>query len=111
MATPRACSLLLLLTLTTAIRCQQPLNCTDILEENARQKAEIKWLNNVITNNISQLNEQLDLVNEKLAANEEAIQHNVGDIKDNTDNIGITAGRVTTNVAHNATTNLPRVLE
>ena len=27
----------------------------DILEENARQRAEIKWLNNVITNNISDL--------------------------------------------------------
>ena len=105
MATPRACSLLLLLTLTTAIRCQQPLNCTDILEENARQKAEIKWLNNVITNNISQLaamiqdnaeaiqenTEKVYLVDEKATANEENIQGNIGAILDNTDNIGITA--------------------
>ena len=55
MATPRACSLILLLSLTITIRCQQLLNCTDLLEENARQKAEIKWLNDIITNNISQL--------------------------------------------------------
>ena len=55
--------------------------------------------------------EKVDLVDEKATANEENIQGNIGAILDNTDNIGITAGRVTTNVAHIATTNLPRVLE
>merc|ERR1712126_710688 len=36
----------------------------DILEENARQRAEIKWLNDVITNNISQLNKLIQVLNE-----------------------------------------------
>ena len=31
----------------------------DILEENARMRAEIKWLNDVITNNISELAAQV----------------------------------------------------
>merc|ERR1719206_351265 len=32
----------------------------DILEENARQKAEIKWLNDVITNNITEMFARMD---------------------------------------------------
>ena len=60
---------------------------------------------------IQENTDKVDLVNEKATANEENIQGNIGAILDNTDNIGITAGRVTTNVAHIATTNLPRVLE
>ena len=42
----------------------------DILEENARQRAEIKWLNDVITNNISELKDQVGLVNGRVAVNE-----------------------------------------
>lgn len=55
----------------------------DILEENARQRAEIKWLNDVITNNISELAAQI-------AQNSLAIQNNE-------DQVGLVNGRVTTN--------------
>merc|ERR1712130_239871 len=64
----------------------------DILEENARMRAEIKWLNDVITNNISELAAQLE--------------QNKLSIQDNSDNLGLVSGRVTINEAHIATTNL-----
>ena len=57
----------------------------DILEENAAQRAEIKWLNDVITTNISKL---------------------AGLIQDNADNLGLVSGRVTVNDAHISQTNL-----
>ena len=47
----------------------------DILEENARMRAEIKWLNDVITNNISELAAQV-------ATNQLSIE-------DNSDNLGL----------------------
>jgi hypothetical protein len=71
----------------------------DILEENARQRAQIKWLNDVITNNISELAAQIATNNEAIAANDLAIQ-------DTVDNLGIVSGRVTSNDAHIVTTNL-----
>ena len=37
----------------------------NILEENPRQKAEIKWLNDVINNNISNLNAVIQEVNNR----------------------------------------------
>ena len=71
----------------------------DILEENARQRTEIKWLNDVLTSNISELAALIQENAEKLASNEGAIQ-------DNKDNLEITAGRVTSNDAHIRVTNL-----
>merc|ERR1719341_21743 len=71
----------------------------DILEENTRMRAEIKWLNDVITNNISELAAQMERNNAAIAANELSIE-------DNVDNLGLVSGRVTTNEAHIATTNL-----
>ena len=71
----------------------------DILEENTRMRAEIKWLNDVITNNISELAAQMERNNAAIAANELSIE-------DNMDNLGLVSGRVTTNEAHIATTNL-----
>ena len=50
----------------------------DILEENARMRAEIKWLNDVITNNISELAAQV-------ATNQLSIE-------DNSDNLGLVSG-------------------
>merc|ERR1712130_771810 len=64
----------------------------DILEENARQRAEIKWLNDVITNNISELAAQI-------AQNSLAIQNNE-------DQVGLVNGRVTTNEGDIVQTNL-----
>ena len=75
------------------------LTIDDILEENTRMRAEIKWLNDVITNNISELAAQMERNNAAIAANELSIE-------DNVDNLGLVSGRVTTNEAHIATTNL-----
>ena len=63
------------------------------------QKREIKWLNDVITNNISELAAQMERNNAAIAANELSIQENL-------DNLGLVSGQVTTNEAHIATTNL-----
>ena len=71
----------------------------DILEENARMRAEIKWLNDVITNNISELAAQMEQNNAAIAANQLSIQ-------DNSDNLGLVSVRVIANEAHIATTNL-----
>ena len=58
----------------------------DILEENAAQKEQIRWLNDVITNNISELSD--------------LIQKNQLLIQDNTDNIGLVRTDVFNNEAH-----------
>ena len=47
---------------------EEPFNIVtidNILEENPRQKAEIKWLNDVINNNISNLNAVIQEVNNR----------------------------------------------
>ena len=62
-------------------------------------RAEIKWLNDVITNNISELAAQMERNNAAIAANELSIQENL-------DTLGLVSGQVTTNEAHIATTNL-----
>ena len=68
-------------------------DCDDLLEENARQKEEIKWLNDVITNNISNLNTLIQDLNNR-------VDDNIGNIEDNSDLIGIVNGHVTSNEAH-----------
>jgi len=66
----------------------------DILEENAEQRKEIKWLNDVITNNISQLNNLIQVLNntqisdivmvsEQIDTNKEDIIRNSNDIHTN----------------------------
>ena len=64
----------------------------DILEENARQRAEIKWLNDIIVNNISELAAQIAQNNEAISTNNIAIQNNA-------EQDSIVRGRVTTNEA------------
>ena len=71
----------------------------DILEENARQRAEIKWLNDVITNNISELAAQIAQNNDAISSNNEAIATNNLAIQENADQDGIVSGRVATNEA------------
>jgi len=82
--------------LASAVQAQklgQTPDCDDLLEENARQKEEIKWLNDVITNNISNLNDLIQDLNNR-------VNGNIGSIEDNSDLIGIVNGRVTSNEAH-----------
>ena len=62
----------------------------DILEENTQLKAENKWLNDIIRNNITQLTEMIN-------DNAQNIQNNVKSIQNNADNIGIVEGRVNAN--------------
>jgi len=59
----------------------------DILEENAEQRKEIKWLNDVITNNITQLNNLIQLLNNTQILNGENIKNNGQDIEINQRNI------------------------
>merc|ERR1719391_1865690 len=79
--------------LASAVRAQTPIDCDDLLEENAQQKAEIKWLNDVITKNISDLNALIQNVNNR-------VDNNIGSIEDNYDLIDIVSGRVISNEAH-----------
>jgi len=79
--------------LASAVRAQTPIDCDDLLEENAQQKAEIKWLNDVITKNISDLNTLIQNVNNR-------VDNNIGSIEDNSDLIDIVSGRVISNEAH-----------
>jgi len=78
----------------------------DILEENARQRIEIKWLNDVISNNISELAALIQDNTDNLGITTGRVTSNEGAIQDNKDNLGITTGRVTSNDAHIRSTNL-----
>ena len=69
----------------------------DILEENARLKEENKWLNDIITNNITQLTEMIQNNAEKINTNEGNIRHNTETIQDNADNLGIVDLKVNSN--------------
>ena len=80
-------------------------NCDDLLEENTRLKEEIKWLNDVITNNITQLTEMIQNNAEKINTNEGNIQDNTGNIQDNADNIGIVDSKVNSNSGQIVSTN------
>jgi len=59
----------------------------DILEENAEQRKEIKWLNDVITNNITQLNNLIQQLNSTQISHGENIKKNGQDIENNLRNI------------------------
>merc|ERR1719341_3244151 len=59
----------------------------DILEENAEQRKEIKWLNDVITNNISQLNNLIQVLNNTQISHGENIKDNAQGIETNIQNI------------------------
>ena len=72
----------------------------NILEENARLKEENKWLNDIITNNITQLTEMIQNNAAKINTNEGNIRHNTGTIQDNADNLGIVDLEVNSNSGH-----------
>jgi len=59
----------------------------DVLEENQKLKDEIKWLNDVITNNISKLAESIAANSEEIAANSAEIVVNTEMIKENSEAI------------------------
>merc|ERR1719209_2107746 len=70
----------------------------DILEENAEQRKEIKWLNDAITNNISQLNNLIQVLNNtqisdiamvsaQIDTNRQTLETNSGDIETNSRDI------------------------
>ena len=66
------------------------IDCEDVLEENRELKAEIKWLNDVITNNISEIMKNLESQSENLELLKEEdtnIKVNVGVLFDLHDNL------------------------
>ena len=77
----------------------------NILEENARLKEENKWLNDIITNNITQLTEMIQNNAAKINTNEGNIRHNTGNIQDNADNLGIVDTKVNSNSGQIVKTN------
>ena len=95
----------LLLLLHTAVSASLP-SCDDVLEENQRLKEEIKWLNDVIANNITELAAMVAANSLDISSNTDSISTNNLEIQDNSNKIGIVSGRTTTNDAHIATTNL-----
>ena len=84
----------IVLTISFGHPYQTPVDCDGLLEENAEQKAEIKWLNDIITNNISNLNaliqdnsDLIDLVNGRATINEAHIAQNKRRIDENQANM------------------------
>ena len=66
------------------------IDCEDVLEENRELKAEIKWLNDVITNNISEIMKNLEKQSEDVELLKEEdtnIKVNVGLLFDLHDNL------------------------
>merc|ERR1712212_938831 len=59
----------------------------DILEENAEQRKEIKWLNDVIRDNITQLNNLIQVLNNTHVSHGKNITNNAQDIENNAQNI------------------------
>ena len=47
----------------------EPIDCEDVIQENEELKAEIKWLNDVITNNISEILDRLNKATEDIDQN------------------------------------------
>jgi len=80
----------------------------DILEENARQKAEIKWLNDVITNNISHLEARVDDQEDKINTNTGQINTNTGQINTNTGQVNTNKNNIASN-NHKITTNIQNI--
>jgi len=110
---------LFLFALVSLAKGQTPLDCDEILEENVRLKEEIKWLNDVIRNNITQLTEMIQYNVIRITANEGNIQdnagsiqhnavniqNNAGNIEDNADNIGLVDSKVNSNSGQIVSTN------
>ena len=69
----------------------------DILEENTKLKAENKWLNDIIRNNITQLTKMINGNSQNIQNNAQNIQNNVQSIQNNAEKIGIVEGRVKAN--------------
>merc|ERR1719312_2328504 len=69
----------------------------DILEENTKQRAEIKWLNDVITNNISHLVARVDNQEDKINTNTGQININTGQVNTNTGQINTNKNNIASN--------------
>jgi len=76
----------------------------DFFEENARQKAEIKWLNDVITTNITYLSDMISNVNSQTTLNEIAINYLIDDVQRENqaikEEIHLLTDATTTNITH-----------
>merc|ERR1719495_925340 len=96
----------------------------DVLAENQKLKQEVKWLNNVITQNITELQKNMKDLSDKTAkdirtsqdsikANQNSIKTNQNSIKDTTKNFGITTDdlKANVNVLNSKTTNLDNKIE
>ena len=76
---------------------QQDQNCDDIIKENQKLKEEIKWLNDVITNNISQLAKDIMRNSDDIAANSATNFMNSHDIISQGKSIAANAANISAN--------------
>merc|ERR1712212_822773 len=85
----------------------------DVLAENESLKAEVKWLNNVITQNITELQRNMKYNQESINTNQDSIKTNQNSIKDTTKSFGITTDdlKANLNVLKSKTTNLENKIE
>ena len=76
---------------------QEDQNCDDIIKENQKLKEEIKWLNDVITNNISQLAKDIMRNSDDIAANSATNFMNSHDIISQGKSIAANAANISAN--------------
>ena len=62
----------------------------DVMEENVRLKSEVNWLNDIITKNITELQEKVSKQNLDITTNKDSISTQSQDIADNKKSIDMT---------------------
>merc|ERR1711970_948888 len=72
----------------------------DVLEENAEMKEQIRWLEDVITNNISDLVDKMDHNTDKISDNTHMIDDNTEDIARHDQEIKTNADNIADNTRH-----------
>ena len=83
----------------------------DIMEENQALKAEVKWLNDVITNNISELFNRIDQSDETISAVASNVSINTKHIEDNSDAISLVSTTLTDEISTMSTTLTEKINE
>ena len=77
-----------------------PLCCRtveDVLAENQELKAEVKWLNDVITNNISELSKMINKNGDDISNVQSTLVTTMDKVQVNTDNLVINNGNIADN--------------
>merc|ERR1719186_358574 len=76
-----------------------PSSIDDIIQENARQRADIKWLNDFITNNITELIRNMDHHSDQISLLEKDMDQQSDQISDVESDVAIHSKDIATNTA------------